>query len=68
MSYYDDEYDPIIVGQRYRMHPASDWFMRGILYATVQAIDTKWVIMERDNGKTFRIYHTTFFNHVLELV
>jgi hypothetical protein len=23
------------VGQRVRIHPASDWFMRGVVYATV---------------------------------
>ena len=28
----------IIVGQRIRIHPASDWFMRGIVYATVTSI------------------------------
>lgn len=51
-------------GERWRIHPASDWFMKGIKYGTVTAIGTKWVHMESDQGHRFRIHRHAFVFHV----
>lgn len=34
------------VGAQVRMHPASDWFMRGITSARIVGIGRKWVHFE----------------------
>ena len=52
------------VGQRWRIHPASDWFMRGITYGTVVTMGYKWITLVTDTGRKFRIPCRGFNRHV----
>lgn len=52
------------VGDRIQIHPASDWFMRGVRYATVTHVRTRDLVVTSDSGKTFKIHP----NNVTEIV
>lgn len=56
----------VVTGQRWRIHPASDWFMRGITFASVTKVGTKWIHMKsyRHNGAEFKIRKNNFALHV----
>jgi hypothetical protein len=43
-------------GTRVRIHPASDWFMRGIRYADVLKVGKKYIhLHDTFTGTTFRM-------------
>ena len=49
------------VGDRVKLHPACDWWMRGAQYGTVRKVGTKWYhveleVMARDIGKVVAIH------------
>lgn len=54
----------IQVGQRWRMHPASDWFMRGVAFATVTCVRSGFVYMKSDYEYKFKIRLGKFPLHV----
>lgn len=37
-------------GQWVRLHPASDWFMRGVVYATVRTVGRKYLTLDWTDG------------------
>lgn len=43
------------VGERVRIHPADDLFMRGVVYATVVSLGRKWVYVKNNANVVFRI-------------
>jgi hypothetical protein len=43
------------VGDRIKVHPASDWFMRGVRYATISRIRPSSVEAKTDAGKTINL-------------
>lgn len=46
----------IAEGRRIMIHPASDYFMRGIRYADIVKIGRKWITLHSEfHGLTFRI-------------
>ena len=49
-----------VVGGRARLHPASDWFMRGVRYATIVKVGRKYVHLQID-GST-RVIRVAFRN------
>lgn len=42
-------------GDRIRVHPASDWFMRGVKYATVAIVGRKWIHVTSDAGHRIKL-------------
>ena len=42
-------------GDRVRIHPATDWYMRGLRFATVRKIGRKYVHLESDCGRRVRL-------------
>lgn len=57
-------------GDRIRVHPASDWFMRGVVYARVTSVPKdKWFVYvraERIGPKRLRI--KLAYQNILEVV
>ncbi len=39
-------------GDEVRIHPASDLFMRGVVYATITKVGRKWVTLRHHRSKT----------------
>jgi hypothetical protein len=45
-------------GDTVRLHPATDWFMRGVKYATVLKVGRKWVHLEHaPTGTRLKVSH-----------
>ena len=42
-------------GDRVKIHPASDWFMRGVRFATVTKIGRRLVHLDSDDGFKLRL-------------
>lgn len=42
-------------GDRIKIHPASDWFMRGVVYATVRSIGRNSILVESDHGRFIKL-------------
>ena len=40
------------VGQTVRVHPATDLFMRGVVYATVWSMGNKWIWLKHFSSRT----------------
>lgn len=40
-------------GQRVALHPATDWWMRGVRFATVEVVGRESLGLQADNGKRF---------------
>lgn len=40
----------IVIGKSYRIHPASDWFMRGATWAEVLSVKGSTAIVQLFNG------------------
>lgn len=47
------------VGQRVRIHPATDLFMKGVAYADISALGTKWVSLYHHwSGTTHKVSYS----------
>jgi len=56
MTSNEDQMALFALGQTVAVHPASDWFMRGIKFATITKFGSKWVTLHSALfGKTFKL-------------
>lgn len=54
--------DPRMVGERVKIHPATDLFMMGVTYATVVKVGRKYVHVKADDYRGGRVYKLTPLN------
>lgn len=45
----------LCVGERVKVHPAADLFMRGVVYVTVVKLGRKWAFVQDDAGRAWSI-------------
>ena len=62
---------PYTVGERIRLHPASDWFMRGVIHAVVTSLPRRrsWLYARPDTLRLYvprRLRMRIPFEHILE--
>ena len=57
MGFRDFKVGDFRVGDHVKLHPASDWFMRGVVWVTVVKIGRKLLTVRSELfGKTFTIH------------
>lgn len=56
-GHFPMELTDFTVGDRIRIHPASDWFMRGVVFATVTVVGRKALTVKADRMiLTFKLH------------
>lgn len=60
---------PYKVGDRVKVHPALDLWMRGVRYATVTKVGVKWITIHHAMSNTsWRVKYSSKFPDKLEVV